>query len=241
VKVAILGGGLSGLVSAQAFKDSAQVTIIEPGRPGGTFAAGGFKYFHATEAMQSLCDNLSLQWCEVPIKGGILLDGSVRPYPDHLRQLPEPQALDIMRAHFDKTRGDGEFTKTAMNDPWGHKPDKLITDVNKFIEACMRGVDWMKASARSLVTPNRVETTNGSLDFDLLVNTLPLWIFGRMMPKDAHGETPDLMHKIATATSHSAEVPHRQQQARWVRLCVHTVHQVGCDPPRVVESVVVRL
>ena len=97
-RIVILGGGMSGLVSAVALYDYAKdkskryhITVIEPSTPGGSFTDGGFKYFHGTSTFKVMLADLGIQYTSAPISGGILVDGKVEKYPDYLQDLPQPQ------------------------------------------------------------------------------------------------------------------------------------------------------
>jgi len=192
-KVVILGGGMSGLVSAVAMRSTDEITIIEPSTPGGVFSSGGFKYLHFTESTKCMAQLLGLDYYTVPIKGAILLDGKLHQYPEHLRELPKPQANHIMQLHYAKTRRGVDIDRicvpSVMNDPWGPKPAKMVIDTDSLIKSCMGCVTkWVKAAAVSL-TDHIVTTSSGSVhEYDYLINTLPLWVLAKFDGFSNHKE-----------------------------------------------------
>lgn len=182
--VVILGGGISGLMASAALQmvGASDITIIDPGPPGGAFLKGGFKYLHATKHLEYFLSQRDIAWTTAPIKGGILIDGEIKPYPAYLTSIPKPQALAIMRMHYEKTRGrEAKFSETAMNDPWGPKPNRLCLDFKQLVGACLRGVKWVNAHVEAVEVDGTVKTNRGSYSSTHIVNTLPLWLFGGML------------------------------------------------------------
>lgn len=180
-KAIIIGGGISGLVCAHTFSkyDGVDVDVYESSEIGGEFLAGGLKYIHHTKMMERLFDELDILPGDYRIKGGILLRGEVRKYPQFLKELDKPDAIRVQNDHYRKTRRmePGDFGSQAMNDPANAKSKKALRcDFREMITALASRCKITKASLISVVG-NRLFFDNATVrEFDYLVLTIPLWI-----------------------------------------------------------------
>lgn len=187
--IAVVGAGMSGLIASAAVlrvlnDTDARITLFDPGTPGGSFAEGGFKYLHDTQPMRDLLAHLSIPFETSAIRGGIMLDGKVWPYPEHLLTLPRSQMFYIMKAHYDKTRRDSHFTESSMNDPEGsHHTCKLMLDVKELVDALLAPVHKFIHSGVKEITEHEVKTDFESFGYDTLIYTLPLWVLKKIAPK----------------------------------------------------------
>ena len=196
-KIVVIGGGMAGLAAAAAFAGpGVSVTIVDPSPPGGVFAQGGFKYFHDTPDSRRMLGAAELMLeGSVPVRGGILLDGEVRPYPEWLRDMPQPQAQSIMDQHYAKTRGGQRpVGGKAMNDPFGDKPGRLIFDPAKFIKGVLKRVTWLPMSV-TMVTDEYVSNGSRGVAYDFLINTLDVRLFAHL----ARRTVPELVEHTEKA------------------------------------------
>lgn len=187
-KVVIIGGGVSGLVASWVFNQcGADVRLFEPGPKGRGFLSGGLKYFVRTDDMVRIVNDLGLAFSVQSVRGGIFLQGQVRPYPKHLREVGQARAQRIREDHYRKTRGvePTGFAVKSMNDPFSATRKALACDLDEFIKR-LSGykshchVSEMVTSVNS--SARRVYTAEGaSWNFDYLVVTAPLWIARRLL------------------------------------------------------------
>lgn len=180
-----MGGGISGLVAAYALSHyRATVRVLEPGRPGGDFAAGGLKYLNRTDAMASMLADIGCVYTNYTIQGGILLHGAVEPYPTCLKSMPRDRAARIQADHYRKTRRTepDEFAARSMNDPEATAKARkaLRTDHLQVIRA-LAGRASILPKRVDAIEPRSVATPEGErFAFDFLVVTIPLWIVKRI-------------------------------------------------------------
>jgi len=236
-KVVIIGGGISGLVCSWAFsKYNAQVMVLEPNEIGGEFLAGGLKYIHKTEMVESLFNDLNLPWSGFMVKGGILLRGEVEKYPAHLATLSKKDALRIQGDHFRKTRRmePGDFARNAMNDPASVKPKKAIRcDFSSLIKRLAAGTQIEKMAA-SKIGDNYVVVTDGkttkAIDYDYLVVTIPLWAVKR-------ASKWDISDCVAMELNIAIVTPNKDLYSNWDYVytpytpsgCIHRLSPDGGD------------
>jgi len=209
MRVVILGGGISGLLAAHVFReegishisdeivqrDSARIvrfrneslvpTVIERDEPGGQWLAGGLRTLRNTKAMRDLLDGLGLAYSKFMVASGILLRGTVRPYPAYFRQ-----GLGLEEA--EKTLSD-LWAKCHTTQPSGrkrwHMPDAekgwsraaLQSDWEEFVKLLAEPCDLVRGTFDH-ATQGEVHLDGGRIiPFDRLVVTLPLWeVAGRM-------------------------------------------------------------
>lgn len=125
--VAILGGGLSGVLAAGylAHDHDRTVVMVEPGEPGAAFWTGGLKYLRTSNEFTALLGRLGLCADIRTVHGGALM------YPDDvdetifgatkyvLKRYPLANPRDtalLQRMHYRKTRGTMEgYTSESMN------------------------------------------------------------------------------------------------------------------------------
>jgi hypothetical protein len=184
-RVAIVGGGPSGLIASYVFRLlGADVTLFEPGALGGEFLAGGLKYLSATTEMVRMFERLDIPYSPFTVKGGIHLRGNVGAYPEVLYKLPKDQAQQIRTDHYTKTRrlAPDEGAKTAMNDPDTKGPRRALRcDFKDLIDGLADGLQIVPKGVKYIGLEG-IQTGDGGLfGFDYAVVTLPLWITRSMV------------------------------------------------------------
>lgn len=185
-RVVIIGGGVSGLIAAWAFRRcrDVQVQVLEAAKPGGDFLSGGLKYIHRTDAMLELFSDLGITYTNYSVQGGILLHGAVEPYPGVLRGMDKVRALRIQHDHYRKTRRTepDEFASRSMNDPESSGPKKALQcDLEEFVSRLIVGAPVLPDAAKA-IKPHVVQGTSGAnYPYDFLVLTIPLWVLRRLV------------------------------------------------------------
>lgn len=180
-KVIIVGGGISGLIASYVFSKyrNLDVKLLEPGAPGGEFAAGGLKYIHRTDAVASMLGDLGLVFSNHSIRGGIMLHGQVHPYPKVLSEVGRARAERILYDHYKKTRRQepSEFSSRAMNDPEGVQAHQALRcDFMELIKRLAERADIVKARLDKIESRFVTTTGGNSYPYDHLVLTIPLWV-----------------------------------------------------------------
>lgn len=213
--VLIIGGGISGLIASYMFRKckGLDVKVMEPGEPGGEFAAGGLKYIHRTDDMASMLQDVGMVFSNYSARGGILLHGTVLPYPKCLAEMPKERADRIRYDHYRKTRRQepNEFSARAMNDPEDADASKAIRcDFQGLIKTLALRCDFIKARLAK-IEPNFVLTDRGNKHpYDYLILTIPLWVikrvayFGDGIP-DGHAMSLNLVNILT----------HRDAYSKW--------------------------
>lgn len=211
-KVLIIGGGISGLVANWALKlFGAQPTILEPGRVGGEFTAGGLKYIHKTDAVLEMFQQLCLPHSVYTVRGGMLIRGQMYNYPEALAGFAKPDVARIQADHYRKTRHcePDQHAAAAMNDPAALGPrralrcdfQELIRELSDPFWADIQPVGVTKLDVdRGVAFDNK----GGRHHFDFVVLTVPLWII-RSMVKFFVPEGAAMKLNVANVT------PHRDQ------------------------------
>jgi len=212
-RVVIAGGGVSGLVCSYIFKQhhGVDVKILEPRTVGGEFLAGGLKYIHRTDLMEWMLEKLDLLWSHYTINGGIMLRGEVHPYPKVFQQLSKDQADRIQADHYRKTRRTepNEHSSQAMNDPASVKPRRALRcNFADMITGLASSAEIVRSGLTQVEEDHVVLSGGGTLPYDFLVLTIPLWVIKRV----AKFYVPDgVAMKLNVATVN----PKRDRFARW--------------------------
>lgn len=184
-RVVIVGGGASGLICSYVFSHyrDVETVVIEPGKPGGEFLAGGLRYVHRTDEMVGMLTDLNVVFTTYTVQGGILLHGKVEPYPRCLRSLSKERAARIQQDHYRKTRRTepGQFASKAMNDPESVGPRRALRcDFRRAIrELAFRTRLVNERLVR--VEQGAIQASQVRIPYDYLVLTIPLWVIKRVV------------------------------------------------------------
>lgn len=213
--VVIVGGGVSGLIASYVFASYGQRSmVLEPSALGGDFLLGGLKYIHRTDAMEELFDQLGLPWSDYQVNGGILLRGSVRPYPQCLAGMEDNEAQRIQADHFRKTRRTepSKFGSKSMNDPGSAKASRraIRCDFEDMVKELSAHATIRKNGLTRIVSSrNAIQLDDGSwVEYKHLVLTIPLWIIRQMC--DFY-----VPQGMAMALNLIHVLPHRDRYTRW--------------------------
>lgn len=201
MNLAILGGGISGMLAAYVFRSAAQVQLFEAGPSlGGTYTQGGLKYVRETEEFKSLLGELDVPYKLYQPVGGLLQTlntaaatvaasaAKLQPHPEFLKGLSAGERMMWQMIHWMKTRGSLEgFKSTCMNDPSGGGDDPALAfDHKEFfikLEAALRlaGVEIITSAKATRVAQGWVEIDGkGSFPFTRMLTTLPLPLMARL-------------------------------------------------------------
>jgi hypothetical protein len=193
-KVLIVGGGIAGLIANWVFKQhrAVDVSILEPGKVGGDFLAGGLRYIHATDEMKAMLTDNRITFTNYQVNGGILLKGAVEPYPSFLKTMDREKAERIQFDHYRKTRRtepSGEDALRSMNDPESvGSRHALRADAGGLLRALESQAN---VKCDGAVAVNSLNSTTGysvlgtsgiAHSFDYLIFTIPLWAIRKMVP-----------------------------------------------------------
>jgi hypothetical protein len=193
-KVLIVGGGIAGLLANWVFKQhkNVDVVLMEPGKIGGDFLAGGLRYIHASPDMVSMLSENLVTYTNYQVNGGILLKGKVEPYPLVLKSMQPEAATRIQFDHYRKTRRaepSGVDAMKSMNDPESAgSRAALRVDAGALIRKLESQATVLCDGAVALETPQgttfpRLLGTSGVRHaYDYLIFTIPLWAVARMVP-----------------------------------------------------------
>jgi hypothetical protein len=185
-KMVIVGGGISGLIASWVYTQvpGLDVVVLEPGKPGGDFAAGGLKYIHKTNDMEDLLKDLRVTYTDYSVQGGILLHGAVEPFPGILKGMNKDRALRIQHDHYRKTRQiePDAFASRSMNDPESSGPRKALRcDMDLMLKGLIDLAPVAKDGCAH-IEPNKVIGTSGArYSFDYLLLTIPIWVIKTMV------------------------------------------------------------
>jgi hypothetical protein len=185
-KMVIVGGGISGLIASWVYTQvpGLDVVVLEPGKPGGDFAAGGLKYIHKTDPMEELLQDLRITYTDYSVQGGILLHGAVEPFPGILKGMNKDRALRIQHDHYRKTRQiePDAFAARSMNDPESSGPRKALRcDMDRMLKDLI-GLAPIAKDGCAHIEPNKVIGTTGTkYPFDYLLLTIPIWVIKTMV------------------------------------------------------------
>lgn len=176
----IVGGGISGLLASYTFKQysGVRVSVMTSTDVGGEFGAGGLKYIHKTEEVLKAMKDLDIIHSSHNIRGGVLLQEKVEPYPSVLGRFEKPRALRIRRDLYLKTRHQEpeEFSTRSALDPEDVGIRKAVRfEYQEFVSKLSKKSFFVK-ERMDLIHPGFVTTTSGnSYRYTHLVLTIPLW------------------------------------------------------------------
>ena len=178
----IIGGGVSGLISSWAFKrvsPSTRTLVLEPGLPGGEFTSGGLKYIHKTDAMVEMFDELELPYSTYAVRGGILLCGEVRPYPQCFSEMSKAKGERVRQDHYAKTRrtSPDSFAAKAMNDPAALGPRRALKcNFDDMVDALVSAADILPTAAKVMATDRNMVVCEDqtTISYKHLIVTIPV-------------------------------------------------------------------
>lgn len=187
-KILIIGGGVSGLVANHVLSEAgADCTILEPGKPGGEFTAGGLKYIHKTDGMEQLFEALDVPYSVFTVRGGIYLRGNMYMFPEGLEAFSKRERYRIQADHYTKTRRTepGRDASKAMNDPAALGSRRALRCdfqqmIDELSDPAMANI--VEAGAARLDHRRNVviDSKQQAHMFDYCVVTVPLWILRRI-------------------------------------------------------------
>lgn len=193
-KMVIVGGGISGLIASWVYTQvpGLDVIVLEPGKPGGDFAAGGLKYIHKTDNMEEMLRDLRLTYTDYSVQGGVLLHGAVEPFPACFKGMDKSRALRIQHDHYRKTRRiePDAFAARSMNDPESVGPRKALRcDMDKMLRSLIELAPIVKDGCAGLSNGQVIGRSGTKYPYDYLLLTIPIWVIKTMV----WFELPDTM------------------------------------------------
>lgn len=185
--VAIVGGGVSGLLAAYVCQQyrNVSVTVYEPGPPAHEFLAGGLKYLHRTDDTVQLLNDHNRVFTNYAVRGGILLHGKVESYPLCFGAMERDRARRVQDDHWRKTRRTepGEHSGRSMNDPeFSGQRQALRTSLPGLVHAMVKRVHIRPERIRRIQDGVLIGDTSGQrYGFHYAIVTLPLWVSRRLV------------------------------------------------------------
>jgi hypothetical protein len=189
MKIAVVGGGMSGLIAAYVFQKhrNVSVTVYEPSRPAAEFLSGGLKYIHRTEDTVRLLHDHGVVFTNYTVRGGILLHGKVEQHPGCFLGMEAGRAKRIQEDHWRKTRRTepGDFSRRSMNDPEASGTRRGLRCSPKDLVTAMAAETHIRSEAIVRIEHNRlIGATGQPYGFHFAIVTVPLWIVRRMVNWD---------------------------------------------------------
>ncbi len=150
MKVAIIGGGISGMSAALFIKDFAENFSIKndndislyADKLGGEFSSGGLKYIHNTDDTRYFIGNvLELDYEIKKVNGAVYYKGKLKSFPEYLyyNSLKNGNTFgdsDIQNKYWNKTRGtESDFDDRCMNEPWRFRNELMLNPSKDIIDA----------------------------------------------------------------------------------------------------------
>ncbi len=199
MEVVIAGGGIAGLIAAEAFITMGmKPTIIESHHLGGQWARlTALKYLHAGRthdrfALLGMLHRVGItEYEEKVVNGGVLLalEGGARMVAPH----PEVLGVNhigpaITDAHWVKTRGVGTRRDTRAMNRGSEGVDRErkrfdIGDANlldALVGRVRDGANVVENAQIQAIGKSAVDVVGGSIPYDTLITTLPLWAFTQL-------------------------------------------------------------
>lgn len=193
--IAIVGGGISGLIAAWVAQRAGRDTIIVEASPklGGNFNQGGLKYIRATPEMASLLMDLNIPFNHYMPLGALYMDGRVYSHPEWLNSREPGVKAKIQRLHWHKTRGTAfDVAPTCMNDPRGEASDLAIQcDHDLLIQRLIDFTDRVEKNTNlpvKRIDGSTVYCDGATFFYDRLILTIPLPFISKIAP---HARLPE--------------------------------------------------
>ena len=124
MKVAVIGGGISGLVAVYyVIKILNEKVDIYTSDLGGEYLKGGLKYIHHTSYTQMLMHDLGIKYRIKKVNGAVCYKDEIYLHPEvfwHGKDIGK----EMQMLHWKKTRGYSGIDDSCMNDPWKYNSTK---------------------------------------------------------------------------------------------------------------------
>jgi hypothetical protein len=193
VNLVILGGGISGLLAARAFRHHRPTLIEASPTLGGSYLSGGLKYIRATRNFEALLEALAVPWEHYRPQGGLLTpwwEGAPQllDHPGAMQAMGSSERIKMQQSHWTRTRGTSlGFRETCMNDPMGEGNALALKVDHRLL------MDRLSASALehgNVLTGVKVEeisqewvgTSVCSYPYTHLITTLPIVLTRKLAP-----------------------------------------------------------
>ncbi len=180
MKIAILGGGMPGLLSSYVFgrHKNVKTMLFEPGELCKEFLIGGLRYTYLTDEIVELLAELNLVYSDYSLRGGILLKDTVEKYPECFKEFDKENVKRIQTDYWRKTRKtelDG-YIRQSLIDPISAKPKKVVRpNYEWMISELSRNSNVIKSKIKKIDENFVVMHDNSRFGFDYLIVTIPLW------------------------------------------------------------------
>ena len=238
-KLIIVGGGISGLICSYAFryKNTFDVTILEPDDIGGEFLASGMRYVGAKKAdeldpVKKMLEQLDLAYTDYLVKPGVFLRDKVHTYPLDTKEFSSGEVNRIKFDYYRKSRMayPGNDIKSAMNDPANYRSKRAFKfNLRDFVIALRNRAKIIKIKALMITNSNVICSDSVKIPYDYLVLTVPLWDIKKMVRWTVHtGDAVKLNSALITTDN--------QEFIQWDYVytpytpsdCIHKVISAGC-------------
>jgi hypothetical protein len=183
----IIGGTIEGLFASYVLAEHGQESVIlEPGEFCKDFLRKGMKYIFRSNELVEILYDLDIAYSEYMMKGGILLSGEIKNYPQILDTLDLHRIRKIQIDHFRKTRKafSRSVGRTLMNDYGMKKTTRCALKLNfeNLVKTMIENSDIIKNNAIKINSKESiVELDDGNtIEYERLISTIPLWKMKRI-------------------------------------------------------------
>lgn len=182
MKIAIIGGGISGMSAALFIQDFAANFLIKSAddislyadKLGGEFSSGGLKYIHNTDDTRYFIGSvLELDYQIKKVNGALWHKGKLRSFPEYLYFDSLNKDSDIQNKYWNKTRGtETDFDDRCMNEPWRFRNELMLYPSNDIVDTMKNFIEGSDIK-KFYLTVDKKLLVDIIKENDLVIYTIP--------------------------------------------------------------------
>jgi hypothetical protein len=236
-KVIIVGSDIYGMIANYILvKNGLKPFVVDENLMGGDFLSGGFKYVKNCSPILRMFNELDLAYSDYSARGGILLRGGVKQYPNYLTELPLRISSKIKQDYYRKTRKaePGRYFMSSMNESASSfyravRCDfaDLVFELSSFIDLYSSGVEKIDSKDNVLILRD-----GNCIKYDYLILTIPLWEIKEIVDENFYIPSVEAMARNLITVS-----PVIDKFVRWDYIftpytpsdAIHIISSDGCD------------